>query len=191
MSAQEQREFQIDDPEELSQKTRIREILNRRTNVIDARDRAFDAMALGDASRQQALGFYRSRIESLILDLWTKFENEDLDDGREYLESVEIDTVAVPPPEELSDDRLADGVNAPGPKEATIDGLQWFITNDTTIRVPFTAQSWDPPGEKTVVAEHPVPRRTLDGALVKCMEFIDVTGIDIDIDSTKEDPLEV
>lgn len=181
MSAEEQPEFQIDDPEELSQKTRIRELLSRRTSVIDARDQAFDAMTLGQASEEQALAFYRSRIESLILDLWTKFENEDLDEGGEYLKSESIDTVKIPPPDEFSAGNLAEGETPPKPKKKTINGLKWFIENDPIIRVEFTAHSWSPPGERTVVAERALPRRTLDRALVKCMEFIDETGIDIDV----------
>lgn len=186
-----QPEFEIDDPGELSQKTRIRELLSRRTNVIDARDRAFDAMTLGEATQRQALGFYRSRVESLILDLWTKFENEDLDEGKQFLDTVDIDTIVVHPPEELDADNLAAGEEPPQPKQEAIKGLKWFIENDGPIRVEFTARSWSPPGKRTVVAEQPLPRRTLDRALVACMEFIDVAGIDVSIDQTSEDPLEV
>lgn len=180
-------DFQIDDPEELSQKTRIKELLSRRTNVIDARDQAFDAMTLGQASEEQALNFYRSRVESLILDLWTKFENEDLDKGAKYLTSEPIDTVYVPPPPELSSENLAPGVTPPEPKPRKIAGLKWFIENEGFVTAEFTAQSWDPPGERTVVNRRTLPRRTIDRGLVKCMEFIDEAGIDVAVeDNDKE-----
>jgi len=181
MSAQEQREFQIDDPEELSQKTRIREILNRRTNVIDARDRAFDAMALGDASRQQAVGFYRSRIESLILDLWTKFENDDLDEGEKYLKSATIDTVTVPPPEPLQPgqrDNFAPGETAPDPKRVDIQGLEWFINNDPIVSATFTARMWNPPKQVTMSNSAVIPRSLLDKATTLCFEFMNEAGVD-------------
>lgn len=184
-------DFQIDDPEKLSQKTRIREILKRRTNVIDSRDEAFDAMTLGQASQQQALGYYRSRVESLILDLWTKFENEELDEGEEFLQSKHIDTVYVTPPPELGADNLAPGAETPEPKAVKINGLKWFIENDAVVRAEFTAESWNPPGRRTVMNERMLPRRTIDRALVQCMEFIDAAGIDVSIDNTNKDPLEI
>lgn len=142
-------DVKIDDPEELSQKKRISELLARRKTVIDARDEAFDAQIMGKASREEALAFYRSRIESLIIDLWTKFRSEDLEAGREYLEDELIDTIEVPPPAELQGGgkgRLGPGEQAPDPKHIDIRGLEWFLEQDGEIRVPFTARLTDPPG---------------------------------------------
>lgn len=178
----------IDDPESLSQTKRITELLGRRKRVLDARDEALDALMLGKASREDALGYYRSRIESLILDLWTKFKNEDIENGREYLETREIDTIEVPPPRELhpDDGDLAPGESAPGPKYETIEGLRWFLNNDGAIQVPFTARMHDPPGSQTVVQEMQVPLSTLDKALMACIEFLDEIGVDADISQEEQ-----
>lgn len=183
MAAEEQEPaFEIDDPEELSQKTRIKELLSRRTSVIDARDQAFDAMTLGQATQEQARAFYQRRIESLIIDLWTQFQNEDIDAGTKYLFEETIDTVEVPPPAELQDaENMAPGESIPQPKKEPIRGLFWFVNNEPIVAAEFTAHTWDPPGQSTYIAERPVPARTLDKALMKCMEFIDETGIDINV----------
>lgn len=173
---------QIDDPDQLSQTQRITELLERRRSVIDARDEAFDAQLLGQAAEREALAYYRSRIESLILDLWTKFSAEEMD-GEEYLDSEVIDEVEVPPPEEMrpGSGDLGPGASAPEPKTRTIEGLKWFIENDGPIEVPFTARLSDPPGQQTAVQQVPIPRKTLDKALIKCIEFLDEAGIDADI----------
>lgn len=185
---QPEREFQVDDPDELSQRTRIKEVLKRRTDVINARDQAFDAMTLGQASEDQALNFYRRRIESLIIDLWTQFKNEDIEAGKKYLFQEKVDTVEVPPPKELQDAaNMAPGVSVPDAKKKTIHGLYWFVNNGPVIREEFTAQTWDPPGQSTFISERAIPARTLDKALMKCMEFIDATGIDIDVRQDKGD----
>lgn len=177
-------DFQIDDPEELSQKKRINELLTRRKTVIDARDEAFDAQLMGQANREEALAFYRSRIESLIIDLWTKFRNEDLESGTKFLEEKEIDTVEVPPPAELLPGEggdLGPGEKPPRPKYITINGLKWFLEQDGQIRVPFTARLHDPPGKHTVHQEMNIPISTLDKALLTCIEFLDEAGIDADL----------
>jgi len=131
---------------------------------------------------------YQSRIESLILDLWTKFESLDVDEGAEYLESKQVDTVKVyPPPElDLGDDDFAAGVDQPEPKEVPIYGLKWFIENEPIVTAEFTANTWNPPGEQTQTNGRYVPIRTLDKALINCLKFIDESGIDADIEKDEQ-----
>jgi len=179
-------EVQIDDPEELSQTKRIREILNRRQGVLEARDRAMDEMTLGDIGGQEALQHYQSRIESLVLDLYTKFKQLDIEseseaeNSEDYLFKKKIDTVVVDPPQSLipNERDIANGENIPEPKEETIEGLYWFIKNEPVIQKSFSVTSWNPPGVQTDTNARFVPKRTLDKALVHCMEFIDKAGID-------------
>lgn len=182
--------YRINDPEELSQTKRISELLARRKAVIDARDEAFDVHLLGQASEEQALAYYRSRIESLILDLHTKFKNTQIQSGKKYLETEKIDTVYVPPPDDIQPDggvSMAPGAKVPDPEPVHIRGLQWFIENGQTVSATFTVPLWDPPGEHTVTNEVVVPRTTLDKALTKCIEFMDIAGIDADISDRGED----
>ena len=183
----------IDDPEELSQQKRITELLNRRQAVLDARDRAVDEYTLGKATEQQALQHYQSRIESLILDLWTKFETGDTDDettGEDYLYNVEIDTITVSPPADLipADERdMAAGADIPNPKHANVRGLYWFIQNEPVVSRTFTIHSWNPPREQTATNQRYVPFRTLDRALALCLKFMDDAGIDADFEDDSND----
>lgn len=184
----------IDDPEEYSQKKRVRDLLERRNEVIEARNRAIDEQTLGSASEQVALRHYQSRIESLIIDLYTKFGGLETDgdgdgDGTDYLTEEPIDTVTIYPPEEIlpdTDDDMAPGVEPPGPKQETIYGLEWFIDNEPVVAAEFTTYSWNPPGERTAVGQRFVPTRTLDKALLACMEFMDSVGIDADLSETEQ-----
>lgn len=191
MSAEEDRDFAIDDPEELSQKKRINELLHRRKSVIDARDAAIEAQLMGQTPRADALQYYRSRIESLIIDLWTKFKNDEIDVGKEFLEQREIDTIRVDPPASFprspDDEDLAPGATPPAPKQVRIRGLKWFLENEGAIQVPFTVRmdGDNGPGQRTEVQEVSVPLTTLDKALLTCTEFLDEAGIDADL-TTKE-----
>jgi len=194
-SQQNDPDIRIDDPEELSQTQRIREILNRRQGVLEARDRAYDETIAGEVGDEQAIAHYQSRLESLILDLWTKFETLELEDddegrtGEYYLKEVHIDTIEVPPPAELmpdSDDDILDGAEPPTPKTVSIDGLQWFIENDPYVRASFSVESWNPPGTRTATNARHIPIKTLDKADVKINEFIDKAGIDADFEEKEQ-----
>lgn len=184
MSESPGQDVKIDDPEQISQAKRIHELLGRRKRVIDARDEAFDAQLLGQASHDEALEYYRSRIESLIIDLYTKFTSEGIENGQHYLEEAVIDTIEVPPPEEFRagpDGDIGPGQSTPEPKYLEIRGLEWFLNHDGQIQVPFTARTFNPPGERTIMQEISVPRKTLDKALLTCIKFLDDAGIDADL----------
>lgn len=185
MSQQEQPEaYEIDDPEELSQKQRIKEILNRRTGVIDKRTEAKDLWVSGELSQVQALQVYKTAIEGLIMDLWTKFLNAEDADGEELLQEKPIATIEVhPPADKLPTDAgdLAAGATIPDPKAVTIRGLEWYLNNEPVIERQFTLETWHPPQTTTVVGRALVDFPILDRAVYECVEFIDGTGIDADM----------
>lgn len=183
-------EFEIDDPEELSQKKRVRDILNRRNEVIEARNRATDEQLLGEASRAEAVNHYQSRLESLILDLFTKFEafsNAEID-GEHLLYEEQIDTVYVYPPDELDVDEasIAPNEEPPEPEPVPIQGLNWFIENDPVVKARFTVESWDPPKTQTGVGTRLIPFKTLDKAFIKCVRIIDEMGIDANVQQKEQ-----
>lgn len=178
----------IDDPEEYSQTKRIQDLLNRRNDVLEARNRAIDEQTLGGAPAEAALRHYQSRIVSLILDLHTKFGGTETN-GVQYLKDEPIDSITVFPPAEImpdADSDMAPGETPPAPQEETIYGLQWFIEHDPIVRAEFHTRSWNPPGEQTAVGQRVIPIRTLDKALLKCMEFMDKLGVDADLDDKEQ-----
>lgn len=180
----------INDPEEYSQKRRVRELLERRAEVIEARNRAIDEQTLGGVSEMRALRHYQSRIESLIIDLYTKFGNLETESGEDYLTDKHIDSVIIPPPDEIlpdSDDDMAPGAEPPEPQTEQIYSLEWFIEREPVVSAEFTTYSWNPPGQQTEMGQRHIPIRTLDKALLNCIEFMDKMGIDADISIDKGD----
>lgn len=186
MSQQQDAEFVIDDPEELSQKTRVRELLQRRKDVLDARNVSKDEQLMGEIGQMAALAHYQNHLETLILDLWTKFH--DTENGQKYLHDVEITRIHVPPPADIpTGGDLATGADTPEMKTETIRGLNWFVENEPVVTKSFQVQSWNPPGTQTYTNSVPLQRNHLDKALAKCLEFMNDVGIDADFDEDGED----
>lgn len=173
----------IDDPEDLSQNTRIREILDRRYETLEARDRLREMVDMGQVSEQQALRNYRSRLESLVLELWNVFENLESDTGEEYLTEKTIATVEIPPPDSLLEQasELPPGVSKPSPQVHTINGLRWFLDNPAAITKTFEIQSLSPPKKLTETNEYLLQWGELDLGLQATLEFIDAAGVDADV----------
>jgi hypothetical protein len=173
----------IDDPEELSQKQRIREILDRRKQTLEARDEAKMSTLMGDVSEEDALLYYRSHLEGLIYELWNVFRNLDNDDGKKYLADKELGTVVIHPPDELMNavGTWDSGVTPPQPKQHTIQGLRWYIDRGDTVEATFTIQSFDPPQERSETVERVLYWNELDTGLRACLEFMHIAGIDADL----------
>jgi len=173
----------VEDPDNKSQQERIKNLLRRREEVLEARDRAKDEYQMGDSSKIQAVSHYQSRLETLILDLWTKFNHDLIDGGNEYLHKRHISKVEVPPPPEaqLGADDMAAGAEGPDKKKENIEGLLWFKDNEPVIEKSFTVTLWNPPGQHTFTNQRVLGFDILDEAVAVCFEFMDEAGIDLDI----------
>lgn len=181
--------LRIDDPDQLSQNKRINELLSRREDVIDARNQALELYLTGELRKEQALMLYQAQIESLIIDLWTKFTKTNSERGKELLHDEAIATVSVSPPAELLGEQhdMAAGEEMPEPKTVTIHGLKWFIENDPIVHRQFSTHKWNPPGKKVATGKTILDFGILDEALLKIMEFIHEAGIDADLEDDTED----
>jgi hypothetical protein len=174
---------QIDDPQDTAQNERIKAILRRREEVLEARDRAKDQFYMGNTAQERAVMHYQSRLETLIVDLHNKFRNELVQGETDFWEEVEIATVEVPPPPALTDDdNLAPGEEAPTAKRVTIRGLSWFITHDPVLVREFAVRGWNPPRELSEPSEVVLGFEVIDEAVMQCFEFMNTLGIDADIE---------
>lgn len=173
----------INDPEDKSQNRRIESLLRRREALLEARDLAKDEYQLNNAPKEKAIRHYQSRLESLVLDLYTKFNSDMIETGEDYLYNEHIVTVEIPPPpglvESMSD--LAAGADLPSPKTEEIKGLLWFKDNEPVITKSFTVTTWNPPTEQTVTNQAVLDFSVLDEAVALCFEFMDEAGIDADL----------
>lgn len=192
MSADEQN-LRIDDPEELSQRKRIKEILNRRKDVIDQRIEAKNMWVAGELERIEAVRLYQNAIQGMILDLRPKMMRSDGDadgnDGEYLLEEKVIDRVVVHPPvgEVPENERdFAAGEDQPEPKTVPIRGLEWFVYNEPVVTRSFTISTWNPPAQKDVVGRSIIGFDVLDKALKECIKFIDASGIDADMEEQEQ-----
>jgi hypothetical protein len=173
---------QIDDPQDTAQNERIKAILRRREEVLEARDRAKDQFYLGDIPRERAVMHYQSRLQTLLVDLRNKFSHELLKADKDYWESAEIATVEVPPPPALTDDdNLAPGEEPPAAKQVPIHGLSWFINHQPVIRREFTVSGWNPPRELSEPSEVVLGFEVIDEAVMTCFDFMNTLGIDADV----------
>lgn len=173
----------VEDPEDKSQIERIGNLLERRNEVLRARDRAKDEYQMGDASKIQAISHYQARLETLILDLWTKFNHDLIEGGGEYLSDKHIATIEIPPPPEanMDSEHVAPGAELPDAKTVDIEGLLWFKDNNPVIKRQFTVRTWNPPGQQTFPNQRVLGFDILDDAVAVCFEFMDEAGIDLDI----------
>lgn len=177
---------QIDDPEEYSQTQRIRELLQRRAHALDVGEEAARAIISGDLEREKGQLVFLHAIRSLILDLYTKLDGVEDDDGNSYLREQPIGeiTVDVPPglPQSGRDRRLAPGGSTPEPETVEVEGLQWFVAQNFPLRVTFSVRTLDgkPGVDRQSVDVYP-PMELLYSALVACEEAMDQLGIDVEI----------
>ena len=176
-------ESKIDDPEQISQTQRIREILNRRSELLDLRDAANREVRFGGLNEADALLYYRTGLEGLLYELWNVFRNLEGDEGEEYLNEKEIATFTIPPPDSLQEkvQELGPGARFPDPKAITINGLRWFIESPKVLEPSFTVRSLSPPRTITETNEYILRWQELDEGLKHALEFIDVAGIDADL----------
>jgi hypothetical protein len=170
---------QIEDPQDTAQNERIKAILRRREEVLEARDRAKDQYYIKEVPLVRAVTHYQSRLETLIVDLRNKFRHELVQGDVDWWNGVPIDTVEIPPPPELiDDDALAPGEEPPTAKKEHIHGLSWFIDNNPVLARDFTVYGWNPPGKMTETSEVVLGFEVIDEAVMTCFDFMDTLGID-------------
>lgn len=174
-------DIEVEDGNELSNKSRIRDLLNRRKEVLNARNQARAEMQLTNGNSVEALEVYHTYLTGLILDLWTKLVETPA--GMELLQRKPIYSFEVhPPKEELDRLRRATGVKPPKPHKVTIKGLNWFVQQDSVIITEtFWVKTWHPPGEKKLQTQQPIPWAALDRAFIGCQEYMNEIGVDADL----------
>jgi hypothetical protein len=172
----------VEDPEDSSQTERIGTILRRRDEVLEARDRAKDQFTLGDIDKGRAVMHYQSRLETLLIDISTKFEAELAAAETDYFGGVDIATVRIAPPESLTREAdLAPGVSPPEPVAFVIEGLSWFINNDPVVSHEFSVRAWNPPREIRESAQVVLDFRHIDQAVMQAFQFLDEIGLDVEM----------
>lgn len=174
-------DFEVKDGNELSNKSRIRDLLQRRKEVLDARNDARAEMQVNGGNPVSALEIYYTYLTGFIMDLWTKLVETEA--GVKLLKTQPIHQFTIHPPQEKVEKiQAANGVEPPEPKIVTIKGLNWLLQrNSVIVTADFEVQLWNPPGTKTIHARQPIPWTALDRAFIGCQEYMNEIGVDADL----------
>jgi hypothetical protein len=182
----------VDDPEESAQDARIRGLIQRRREAIDAARTAERLTVAGEAKAEDARQLFLAELRALIMDLWPTLRRE-FDGaylGGEYVgddvDPKAIGTFTVDPPESLpterNDDRLTPGASPAMPKQIKVDGLAWFVQIEVPIEVRWRVRTMTGgPGWQTEVVQTAPPTWVLNAGLNHCSEFMAEIGIDLEM----------
>lgn len=184
----------IEDPNESAQDTRIRQLIQRRRDVIDAKVTATQLQVTGGAGVDQANQLFLNELQALIIDLWPLLRSEFRGaylgsryvDNSEDVELKHVGTFAVDPPDSLptdrNDDRLAPGASPAAPKRIDVDGLAWFVEVDVPIPLQWDVRTMTRSNDATPgIVEVAPPTWVLIRGLNLCSEFMAEIGIDLDV----------
>jgi len=130
-----QSQTQVRDVEQISERHRLKELLNRRREVLDTRDRVVEALEYGQIGYQRAVSIYAEKLTGMVLDMYPMFHWAERGDF--FFQDVVLDTVTVPPPSDIRTS-VAETAGRPEPKTVEIRGLSWFLDNDVVVSRSFT-----------------------------------------------------
>jgi hypothetical protein len=198
------REVEINDPDDFSTSSRLQQIYQARQELRQMRQEAAQHRKQHPA---KAVMFYRTAVESYLMELDTLFTQND--DGRELWNRKQYGTVTIAPPgsyepaphtarawrvEGIGDHNNNNNNNAltieskPTPKAVELTGLKSLFKTDSPIRVKFELETTEKLTAQTVsVGAHGyVPWTSLNQMVMDANSYVSDLGIGLDIDETDE-----
>jgi hypothetical protein len=198
------RAVEINDPDDFSTSSRLQQIYQARQELRQMRQEAAQHRKQHPA---KAVMFYRTAVESYLMELDTLFTQND--DGRELWNRKQYGTVTIAPPgsyepaphtarawrvEGIGDHNNNNNNNAltieskPTPKAVELTGLKSLFKTDSPIRVKFELETTEKLTAQTVsVGAHGyVPWTSLNQMVMDANSYVSDLGIGLDIDETDE-----
>lgn len=180
----------VQDTEEISQRRRLKELLTRRREVLDTRDRVMEALEYRKIGYERAVRMYAEKLTTMIIDIYPMFQwatdSEGEAVGRRYLYDIELDRVTIHPPEEL---RASVAVDADPvePKTVVIEGLDWFSANGIHVAATFDGFRGDSAEKRRVTTERVIPFRAVDQGVRAVEVFLHEVDVDVQWDEGAEE----
>jgi hypothetical protein len=194
------RAVEINDPDDFSTSSRLQQIYQARQELRQMRQEAAKHRKEFPA---KAVMFYRTAVESYLMELDTLFTQNDT--GRELWSRKQYGTVTIAPPgsyepaprtarawrvEGIGDDNN-DGLtieSKPAPKAVELTGLKSLFETDSPIRVKFELETAEELTGQTVSvgAYGHVPWTSLNQMVMDANSYVSDLGIGLDIDETDE-----
>jgi hypothetical protein len=194
------REVEINDPDDFSTSSRLQQIYQARQELRQMRQEAAQHRKQHPA---KAVMFYRTAVESYLMELDTLFDQNDT--GRELWNRKQYGTVTIAPPgsyepapqtarawrvEGIGDDsnEAYTVESKPTPKAVELTGLKSLFKTDSPIRVKFELETTEKLTAQTVsVGAHGyVPWTSLNQMVMDANSYVSDLGIGLDIDETDE-----
>lgn len=199
MDAHETAEARVLDPDEYTQKRRIKDVLDARRLVSDVRMEAEDRMATRDRtrrlSRREASRLYRTAVHNYVDEVRPLMTVRYPDAGREYWEEADLGAQVIEPPEHLTGSvepsvpkDLSEIAEPATPVRVEIVGLKQFVKAPRTFGVEFKAEvrTYDGLREtRTEFKRAPMDWKILDTATWAVNKFLAKIGMDLDADDRR------
>lgn len=196
MDENETEEARVLDPEEYTQKRRLRDIFNARERVSMKEQEVTASKAKHEASGRkypelQARMIVLSAAQEFIKQVEPLMINVYPEVGEKYWTEVDLGTATITPPKEMTEateSNIHNGyreVKEPAePKTVEFKGIDELLNADEKLTATFTAKvttKHDPDGkvEKAEVSE-PIPRQIVMKAVRQTSLFLAEVGLDLD-----------
>lgn len=180
------------DEESFSHQRRLHAIHDGHDRVIEVRNAVEERLIEGAVSEYHARRYYRSAIESFLMELLPLLRNEDVELEKDYADGVEVGEIVVEPPEDLvgfaraNIDKLPPGGSVPTTYSATIEGLSTILDLPSPLRRQFSVAIHTGAGVERVSrsVEVELDRRLLDSAFHIATEAMEEAEMGLKIENT-------
>jgi hypothetical protein len=189
--------LEIDDPENYSSSERLKHIYEARRNLREMRT---EAAARRRREPKRAVSYYRSGVESYLMELDTLMRKHD--PGPELLFKRDFGTVTIQTPGQWKkrhgfwinksigqNNKNVKVSSLPEPKEVELNGLSSLIELPTPIKRTFEFQRHNELTGRstvTVTATAHIPWETLNRMVSAINEFVSELGLGLDVDEEDE-----
>lgn len=195
-------EDQVQDPDEYSTNTRLEHIFEARRELREIRREASRHRHSGAsvAEKMRAVQYYRSGVESYILELDNLFREHD--SGRELWEEKEYGYVTLQPPLEIEqrhgelyakNEEVEGNVplkveSVPKAVRYPIVGLKWLFEHESPVRQTFEYQIGNKRhhGVYTDVNKSTIPWTVLNSMVSDVNAFLGDLGIGLDVGEAED-----
>lgn len=181
----EEKRFQIRDPEGWAQSQRLREIFEARRRVRQAYEEVRVLLAEGYSDPLGARMAYRRAMTNYLKELRSVMLKRFPENGEKYWKEVDLGQMSIQPPTEATDSSgmyASEVLEAAEPWSFEFEGLKTLVDVPSPIVVEFewTVASKMGDGKRGKVARDEVPWHVMDAAYLATNDFLAEIGFEVE-----------
>ncbi|OTE99115.1 hypothetical protein B9G49_13410 [Halorubrum sp. SD683] len=189
-------EARVLDPEEYTQKRRLRDVFDARRRVAEWEREARNLRMQQGVNEQQERHYILSAVQSYLREIEPMMLETYPEIGEEYWKDVDLGSVEIPPPESLAPENagsvhseIISVEEAAEPQQASLAGIGSLLGRDVWVSAQFEARVMKRGGDGEVpeVGTNTVllPRRIIMKAFRQANVFLSEVGLDLDPDDER------